>query len=351
MGRHWRLPPFKVRKTCTASEMKQVIPWGLKLNGIDQLHLQTQGEGVRVALLDTGIDDAHPDLKDRIAAMKDFSGSAWGTRDQQGHGTHTAGTIAADDNGVGVVGVASKCSLLVGKVLGDDGSGSMEAVADGIRWAIAQKAQIISMSLGSPDADDGVLAAIQEAVKAGIFVVCAAGNEGHLVDKITRQDINTVDYPGKWTELCSCVGAHDESGKIAEFSSRGPEVDFLAPGVNVASCWPGGRYAYLDGTSMATPFMAGTAALLIAYRKAKGYEPITSQAMLEALVSVKAIPAKDYGAGHGLLRVGDAFQNMLPPAVVPAPAVDPKVIEHVTAVGVIGGYSIETILRATPVHS
>jgi len=349
MGRHWRLPPFRVRKTATASEMKQVIPWGLKLNGIDQLHLKTQGEGVRVALLDTGIDDTHPDLKNRIELTKDFSGSAWGTRDQQGHGTHTAGTIAAEDNGVGVIGVASKCTLLVGKVLGDDGSGSMEAVTEGIRWAIAQRAHVISMSLGSPDPDDGVQAAIQAANQAGILVICAAGNEGHLVDKQTRLDINTVDYPGKWHELCSCVGAHDEAGKIAEFSSRGPEVDFLAPGVNVASCWPGGRYAYLDGTSMATPFVAGAAALLIAYRKLKGYEPIASQAMFETLLTVKAKPAKDWGSGHGLLAVGDAFDSMVPPALVPAPVVDPKVIEHVMACGIYGNYKIETITRATPV--
>jgi subtilisin family serine protease len=343
--RPWQLPPFTVRRTASASEMKQTVPWGLQANGIAELHKKTKGAGVRVAVLDTGIDAAHPDLAKRILKKKDFSRSGWGTDDRSGHGTHTAGTLAAEDNAYGVLGLGPLFDLLVGKVLGDNGTGSMDDVADGFQWALDEGADVISLSLGTPDEEERMLEVLQAAAAQGVFVVCAAGNSGHLTDSKGR-DLNTVDYPGRWTTLCTCVGAHDEKGKIAEFSSRGPEVDLLAPGVNVPSCYPGNRYAYMDGTSMATPFVAGMIGLLVAYRRKEKLAPIASQADLERELFSTALKLEGYGAGHGVLNCRGAFDHI--PAAPPATTPPPPPAGDGTGVIRLGGRDFKVTLQALP---
>ncbi len=276
----WHIPEFPPPFTLSASDAAQ-WSWGLKLGGIDRLWLKSKGKGVRWGILDTGIDAAHPDFAGRIVAMRDFSGSAYGIDDRSGHGTHTAGTVGAADNGRGVVGVAPEVELVIGKVLGDDGSGSTAGIAQGVDWCISKGCSGISMSLVSPYGDPALRAALLRAVAAGVFVVGAAGNDGPRP--------NSVGYPGKWGDVTLTVGAVDEAGALAPFSSRGPEVDCCGPGVKIMSCWPGGGYAVLSGTSMATPFVAGTIALLVAYRKQKGLPAIGSQAELEAEIRRTAL--------------------------------------------------------------
>jgi subtilisin family serine protease len=312
-GDRWRLPPWRVRTVISASKM-DFLAWGLELNGIPALWAKSKGAGVRVAVLDTGIDVTHPDFKGAIAGVKDFSGSAWGMSDRQGHGTHTAGTIAARNNSRGVVGVAPLCDLLIGKVLGDDGSGSDQSVAAGIEWACAQGADIISMSLGSPDPSPVIQAALARAVAGGKLIVVAAGNEG--------PGRNTVGYPAAWSKLALAVGAVDRRGQVASFSSRGPEVDIMAPGVAVPSCWPGGDYAFLDGTSMATPFVAGTLALGISHARAIGRLGYPSQAEMEAEIAKTAKPLAEDPDGHsedwgfGLVNPGRLLDDI---GVAPMP--------------------------------
>lgn len=252
MGIIHRLPPWKIN--AFIKPLTESVDWGLSANNIPQHWKDSQGEGINVAVLDTGIELTHPDLKDAIVDAKDFSGSMFGPLDKNGHGSHTSGTIGARKNDIGVVGVAPQCKLLIGKVLGDDGSGSGQMVANGILWAITKKAHIISMSLGSPYNDPQIHNAIQQAIQAGIIVICAAGNDG--VD-------NSVNYPGKYT--CA-VSAYDKNFQLAEFSSRGPEVIVSAPGVDIISTFllSQGGYASLSGTSMATPFVAGVIALYLA---------------------------------------------------------------------------------------
>lgn len=246
--------PHKVRAVHT--ESSEFIPDGVKM-----VHAQSQwgrgneGEGVVVAIIDTGVDYNHPDLKDNILGGKDFTGK--GTyMDGNGHGTHVAGTIAAADNGSGIVGVAPKAKILALKALDDDGSGDMSTVVAAINYAITQKVHVINMSLGGAHSN-ALHKAVQAAVKAGIIVCAASGNEGD-------GDPNTeeLSYPGAYPEVLE-VGAVDYSGRLAYFSNTNKEVDVLAPGVNVYSTYPGGKYAYLDGTSMATPHMSGAAALLL----------------------------------------------------------------------------------------
>jgi subtilisin family serine protease len=259
------LPPFTVESQVSALA-GETIDWGLKAHGVEAAWAKSRGKDVRVAVLDTGIDQQHfqgGDLKGVPLAMKNFTNSPNAYWDLNGHGTHTAGTIAAPLNGSGVVGVAPLARLLVGKVLGDTGSGNGSWIAAGIDWSVAQGAELVSMSLGSPQADNTIYQAIKRAVAAGVHVVCAAGNEGGVPGQ------NTVGYPARFREVMA-VGAYAENGLIAKFSSQGPEVDIACPGQQILSTYKNGSYARLSGTSMATPFAAGLMALLLAYRRDNG---------------------------------------------------------------------------------
>lgn len=291
----WRLPPYRVQMVQTA--LAETLDWGLRFAGVDEEWSLSKGAGVRVAVLDTGCDAEHPDLREAVLLCEDFSNSCSGSNDVQGHGTHCAGVIAARQNNVGVIGVAPECRLLVGKVLSDDGSGSSAAVAAGVDWAVAQGADVVSMSLGSPDPSADIRQALQRAVAAGRFVVCAAGNDG-------RPD--SVGYPAAWDELAVAVGAIGPDGKLANFSSRGRQVDVCAPGVNVLSSWPGSRYAKLSGTSMATPFVAGVVALALSRHRQMVGEALRTQADLIEQLHRTAIDAGAPGAdneyGFGLVN-------------------------------------------------
>ncbi|MEM1348376.1 MAG: S8 family peptidase, partial [Myxococcota bacterium] len=242
------------------------LTWGQRLLGVPAVWALTQGEGVTVAVLDTGCDVAHPDLSGALIDSRDFTGQ--GGRDDNpvwdahGHGTHCAGIVGARRNDMGFVGVAPACSLLIAKVLGDDGTGDPDAVAAGIRWAVAQGADVLSISLGGPRKTPALYRAVHAALLEGVMVICAAGNAGSTVS-------NAIGYPGRYGSVV-CVGAHDEHGQPSGFSSRGGELDVLAPGERVWSTYPGGRWAKLSGTSMAAPFVAGLAALIVAKHKRAG---------------------------------------------------------------------------------
>jgi major intracellular serine protease len=258
-----KLPPFKVEALQTVANE---IPWGVKMMQAPDIWEQgEQGEGIVIALLDTGIDQEHPDLKDNIIGGRNFSqdGKPDDFSDHNGHGTHCAGIIAGVENGNGVVGVAPKAKLLVCKVLGNDGSGSYQSIIKGIKWATAwrgpkgEKVRIISMSLGGSYNDPRQYKAILEAVSEGILVVCAAGNEGD-------SDENTYEfgYPALYNETIS-VAACDENRQLAGFSNNNLQVDIIGAGVKVLSTYPESQYAVLSGTSMATPHISGALALVI----------------------------------------------------------------------------------------
>jgi subtilisin len=306
----FRLPPLRVEATYAA--LAETVDWGLAAYHVPEHWKSTRGQGVRVAVLDTGLDMIHPDLAGAVDDACDFTDSPRGAADGQGHGTHVAGTIGARRNEQGVAGVAPECRLLVGKVLGDDGSGTSEQVARGIDWAVAAGADILSLSLGSPDASATIKVAIDRAVAAGKFVICAAGNEG-------RDD--AVNYPAKW-EATIAVGAVDRLGQIARFSSRGPEVDVCGPGCDVLSTFPGGRYAKLSGTSMATPFVTGVVALMLAkHRAAGGATPIRNNHELREHLQRTATDAGPIGDdpayGFGLINPDSLLGSIAPPLPTP----------------------------------
>lgn len=289
------IPPYRVQAVMKA--LAETVDWGLSAFHIPRHWQSTRGQGVRVAVLDTGVDAAHPDLAGAIEGAKDFTGSRSGTADRVGHGTHVAGIIGARQNDGGIVGVAPECRLLVAKVLGDDGAGTSEQVAAGIDWACEQGADILSLSLGSPELNEELRAAITRATHRQRFVICAAGNSGRA---------NSVDYPARWPETIA-VGAVDRDGRLTSFSSRGEEVDVCAPGQDVLSTYPDGRYAKLSGTSMAAPFVSGVAALLVAKHRARGGATpiVTHEQLVEHLVrtATDAGPAgKDPNYGYGLIN-------------------------------------------------
>lgn len=273
--------------------MAQSVDWSHNAVGVPQAWLKSRGKGAIVAVLDTGCESNHPDLEGQVLAAQSFVGDN-NPNDRNGHGTHCCGVIGAWDNQTGVVGIAPECKLLVGKVLSDSGSGGDSGIAAGIRWAMAQKAHVISMSLGSSSPAPRIRDAIREAVAAGVIVICAAGNEG--------PGEGTTGYPGSYPE-CVSVGATGPDGKLTSFSSRG-KVDVAAPGYQILSTVPGGKYAKMSGTSMATPLVAGCAALVVGFCLANNVglpTPAEFIQMCRHSSLDRAAPGKDTGFGWGLI--------------------------------------------------
>ncbi len=250
----------------TVNEVKQVateVPEGVALMNAPAVWDESRrGQGVVVAVLDTGCQTDHPDLKDRVVGGRNFTADYDGDpeqfEDNNGHGTHVAGTIAAIQNRQGVVGMAPEASLLILKVLQGDGGGSYQGIVDAINYAIqwrgpqGEAVRVISMSLGGPEDSPELHDAIKRAIVANIIVVCAAGNTG----KEEKQ------YPGGYHEVVG-VGAVDLQKVLAKFSTMNQEIDVVAPGVEILSTYLGGKYAKLSGTSMATPHVSGALALII----------------------------------------------------------------------------------------
>ncbi len=237
------------------------------------------GKGVVVAVLDTGVDYNHPDLKDNIwtnpnpGTGKDNNGKAyvndihgWNFVDNNndvmdnssyGHGTHVSGTIAGENNNFGVTGIAYDAKIMPVKVLDDSGAGSYSSITNGIYYAVNHGANVINLSLGSTSPNSSVESALKYASSKNVIVAMAAGNDGGT----------TPEYPAHYAQNWGlAVGAVDKSKNIADFSNRSGSQPFpyvTAPGVNIYSTIPGDKYGFLSGTSMATPHVAGVVALML----------------------------------------------------------------------------------------
>lgn len=236
------------------------IPAGVHLIQAPDWWTKSKGHGIKIAVLDTGCDPEHPDLQSRIIGGRNFTDDDNGDEnnfsDYNGHGTHVAGTIAAEENGKGVVGVAPQAQLLIAKVLDKNGSGTYEGIIAGLQYAIDQNVDIISMSLGGPIDEPLLHSTIKQAVEQGILVVCAAGNEGD-----SDESTDEFAYPGSYNEVIS-VGAIDLNRRSSEFSNSNNQIDLVAPGERILSTYLNGGYATLSGTSMAAPHVSGALAIL-----------------------------------------------------------------------------------------
>lgn len=226
--------------------------WGVEVFDVDALRAITDGAGVTVGVVDTGVDRSHP-LLGHVTDARDFTGSPYGPMDRNGHGTHVSGTIGATNPAIGM---APGCRIVHGKALSDEGSGAGQWIADAIQWCVDQGAEIVSMSLGSPMEDQVITRKMAELVSKGVWFVCAAGNSG--------PNTPNVDWPGR-SSACVSVAALNRDKSPASFSSAGAKIDTSFAGVNIWSCAPGGGFQQMSGTSMATP---GTAGILALYRAA-----------------------------------------------------------------------------------
>jgi len=234
----------------------QFLPWGVDRIDAEWAWSVSRGAGVKVAVIDTGIDWSHPDLVDNLGGGVNYTSRNWWSapnlsawNDDNGHGSHVAGIIAGVDNTIGVIGVAPEATLYAVKVLNKQGSGYDSDVIAGIEWAVDNGMDIANMSLGSNGDDPSLHAACDAAAAGGLILVAAAGNDG-----------NAVDYPGAYSSVIA-VAALDINDQVASWSSHGPQVRLAAPGVSITSCWKGSGYATISGTSMASPHVAGAIAL------------------------------------------------------------------------------------------
>lgn len=240
-------------------DRQQWTPPGVSLIAARKIWPSTRGEDAVVAVLDTGIDYEHPDLKDRVIGGASFVPGSSNWMDDNGHGTHVAGIIAANGK---LQGVAPESHLLTVKVLDKNGVGSYMNISRGLAWARqwrgahGEKVNVVNLSLGSPTPRSSMHDEIKKAVKAGITVVCAAGNSGD-----GNADTPEISYPAYYEESMG-VGAVDLQTGIANFSNSNDHIDIVAPGVETYSTYPGGRYVKLSGTSMAAPHISGAVALI-----------------------------------------------------------------------------------------
>ena len=288
-------PETAVRPMAAFDE--SVVTWGLEATLVPLSKLS--GAGIKVAVLDTGFDDAHPDFLGRLVTKKLFATRS-SPGDMDGHGTHCIGTACGPlkPSGVPRYGIAHNAHIFAGKVLGADGFGTDRSIIAGLDWAVEQGCQVISMSLGAATSigdqpNDDYEQIGQVCLDSGVLVVAASGNESDR-----PRLISPVGSPANASTIMA-VGAVDRTLKVASFScgglNAGQEVDLAAPGVDVLSSIPGGQHARFNGTSMATPHVAGVAALLAeSDPKFRGW---TLWARLLQVVRPLNSPARDVGKG------------------------------------------------------
>jgi len=294
-----KLIPFILNRQVRGVQSK--TPYGVEMIKAKNLWVDsTQGKNVKIAVIDSGCDIHHESLKDSIVAVRNFTDEDGKNPniviDRVGHGTHVTGTIAANGNNTTIMGVAPKVDIYVLKAIDRTGSGKLGWVIKAIYYAIEQKVDIISMSLGMPKSTEKLEKAIKEAINKDILIVCAAGNEG---------DGNANDfeysYPAAYPEVIA-VGAVDKKGVPANFSNANLVIDVVAPGVDILSTYPDNQFAVLSGTSMAAPHVTGSLALLKNWSKEEFKRDLNSKELYAQLVKhTKLLQYSRAVQGNGLV--------------------------------------------------
>lgn len=257
----------------------------------------TKGDSsVVIAIIDTGIQRNHPDLDAKIVAGYDFVDNDTAPDDGNGHGTHVAGTAAAEtNNATNGAGMCPNCMLMPVRVLDNSGSGTFDAVANGITWAADHGAKVINMSLGGGSGTAALQSAVDYAWNKGVFLACAAGNNGNTA----------ANYPGYYSN-CFAVASTTSTDAKSSFSTYGTWVEVAAPGSSIYSTWIGSSSNTIDGTSMATPHVAGLAGLL------------ASQGLTNAQIRDRILATADKISGTGSWWTGgrinayNAVTNTIP---------------------------------------
>ncbi|HEY7491927.1 MAG TPA: S8 family serine peptidase [Candidatus Tectomicrobia bacterium] len=266
-----------------AMPQEEIYDWGLERIGVAMVHQDRPaltGEGVTVAILDTGIDGEHAELQQHIVGG--FNARPGGGRytDDNGHGTHMAGIIAAAENAQGIVGVAPQANMVAVKVLDANGRGYLSDLINGLQWVYGKRFRLVNMSLGFLEDSVPLERAVKRLYERNIIMVAAAGNctsgdggaeegggdEGEKVST-TCSDAQPVMYPARYPWVIA-VTAIDHNDQVTNYSRRGLEVDLAAPGgvrtgVQILSANRGGGYGYSSGTSQAAAHVTGAIALLL----------------------------------------------------------------------------------------
>lgn len=238
--------------------LKQIVPWGIDRIGSRLVNaMGNTGKGIKIGILDTGIDYLHEDLSRNYKGGYNFIDNNTDARDHNGHGTHVAGTIAAEDNDIGVVGVAPEAYIYSVRILDFAATGTASDITAGLEWCLNNNMQIVNMSLGSCEDSISVSRSLDILYSRGILLIAAAGNSGNGMGTG-----DSIDNPARYNSVVA-VGATDINDNRASFSSTGPKLEISAPGKDIYSLLPGNKYASLSGTSMASPHVAGVAALVI----------------------------------------------------------------------------------------
>jgi subtilisin family serine protease len=303
-----------------------------------------QRGNVTIAVLDTGINAGHEDLQASIVPGYNFIDNNDNPVDGHGHGTHVAGIAAAiTNNGKGIAGVAGGAKIMPIKVMNDRGSGDYAGIINGIKYAADRGAQVISMSLGGPGSSQAMQDAVDYAISRGASVVAASGNSN-----------SAVAFPGNCNGVIT-VGAVDSSNQRASFSNYGPEMDVVAPGVNIISSYKGAANSYtaMSGTSMATPFVAGVTALV------RAANPNLTSAQVTQIIDQAATDLGTAGFdnyyGYGLVDANQAVDLALQgqtgdpgptPAPNPVPAPGTNLALNKTAVASSVEGSARTAVKA-----
>lgn len=286
----------QVKPGTSAIPPAEAVPWGIKQINADQCWSNNTGDSVKVAVVDTGISTGHPDLAANLKGGASFVSYTTNYNDDNGHGSHVAGIIAALDNEIGVVGVGPKIDLYAVKVLDRKGSGTISGIIKGLEWCVNNNVQVVNMSLGSSIYSQALADAVINVNNAGIVQVAAAGNSG-----------GEIIYPAALPEVIAVGATADSDNNLAYFSCIGPQLDLVAPGVSIKSSYKGTAYATMSGTSMASPHVAGVAALVI--QSGKAILPAEVQTILESTATnLGGDSGKDIYFGSGLVDAVKAIQ-------------------------------------------
>jgi hypothetical protein len=277
----------------------QTLPWGVDRIDAEVVHdFGNNGAGIKIAIIDTGIDKDHPDLDANYAGGYDFVNSDDYPMDDNGHGTHVAGTVAAEDNNEGVVGVAPEASLYALKALNSEGVGYVSDVVYAIQWSTVNGIKVINMSLGGKRNIFLEWACNLAYYSDGLLLVAAAGNGGAVI------------YPAAYSSVIA-VSATNSNDELAWFSSTGKQVELAAPGVSIDSTVLNGGYGEESGTSMSSPHVAGTAALVWAANLSWTNDIVRAQ--LRNTAEDLGAPGWDSEFGYGLVNAAEAAGVQLPP--------------------------------------
>lgn len=251
------IPELRIDLINLVSTLETQSNWGLNYVGTEAAWNVSKGENTKIAIIDTGWTN-HPDLTPNLIQGFDATGNNDHIDRGNFHGTHVSGIVSANcGDRFGVMGIAPEAKIYSIKALDNQGMGSYSFIERSLDIALDLDVDLINMSLGSSSdpGNDNIHRKIKQLAAQGKIVVCAAGNDG-----------GSVNYPARYDEVVA-VAALDSAGNMARFSSRGPELDAVAPGVKIYSTWGDGKYTLLDGTSMACPMVCGMIALIISHNK------------------------------------------------------------------------------------